>query len=1038
MSITLIANSGIQFHKFELKINPNDEVIKTMGFYEYLDDKNERISLQYAYYLPDLDIWVPKKILREEENLDHNDNLNDNVNYNIIKNFALKEETEFYTISDISGILWERDDKEIKNIFQNVWLPVPYFKKNNNRKSVFGPIAWARMMLKDISDKNDRIKTYKVILSFDTATNDDSNIYFAPHNDDALDPNNYFGLSNNEDYNLNFCDSDYHCGWVDKYLKGVYYKRTAKNNSEFPYLKYLANYLYLIRYLEAMNVFPEVIFYSDNQSTIDVDLVLDIGNSNTCGLLFESPVKSASSFNFKSVKKLKINDLSEPEKDYHEPFSMRLAFVEAKFGEMDIPNHKNFRWPSLLRLGKEAGRLINIYNLDTDKGKETATNHSSPKRYLWDNRKADVQWEFINFRGKNLKDAIYYEGISEQFKENGEYAYDGNFSCTPYYSRKSLMTFVFVEIILHAISQINSHEFRFTHGHPEKPRKLKRITITCPTSIIQKEQVVLRECAVEAVRALGRFFSESFLGQYDDENEAKSDLEIIPKPKDLAKNLSLLSTRKDWIYDEATCSQLVFLYGEISQRYLNNAEVFFDLYGKKRDDVSSADRNALTIGSIDIGGGTTDLMICSYQYEKGQGQAVIKPHPLYWESFNLAGDDLLKEIVQQIVLEGASNKMDDQGCFGVIENNAREKGVADVVRKMQNFFGPDSNRQGYMARIYRKNFIIQVAIPIALRYLQHAMENKPDLKVGFKELFTDMKPNPELLDYFNRHFYPLKFEEIEWKLSKKRVFSIVETTFDPLLKQLSAIMSAYGCDFVLLAGKPTTIPKIREMFIKYYPVSPERIVTLNHYRVGRWYPFADDIGYFEDPKTIVSVGALIALMGGSIDKLEGFRLNTQLLKRKLISTADYIGVLNKSTQNIDLIFVSPDENTCEIEIHSLPMVLGYKQLPNRNYRGRPIYKLDFNDEQLKEKVLEQNSLLENEREISNATEDYKKNLKMRMPFSVKIKREWSASKEALSIEVVKDVNRNETSKRFLKLSVMTLPDEEGYWLDTGEFILNIK
>jgi hypothetical protein len=186
-----------------------------------------------------------------------------------------------------------------------------------------------------------------------------------------------------------------------------------------------------------------------------VDLVLDIGNSNTCGLLFESPVKSASSFNFKSVKKLKINDLSEPEKDYHEPFSMRLAFVEAKFGEMDIPNHKNFRWPSLLRLGKEAGRLINIYNLDTDKGKETATNHSSPKRYLWDNRKADVQWEFINFRGKNLKDAIYYEGISEQFKENGEYAYDGNFSCTPYYSRKSLMTFVFVEIILHAISQIS-------------------------------------------------------------------------------------------------------------------------------------------------------------------------------------------------------------------------------------------------------------------------------------------------------------------------------------------------------------------------------------------------------------------------------------------------------------------------------------------------------------------------------------------------------------------------------------------------------
>lgn len=1031
MNISLIANSGIQFHKFEIEINPNDEIIPSLGFYEYLDEGNERISLQYAYYLPDHDIWAAKKLLKEEGYLDENNRLSENINFNIAKRLALKEEAEYFTVSDI------KDTLQIfaSNSDKRTWIPIPYFKKNNTGKNIFGPIAWSRMMIKDISDPTAKTKKYKVVLAFDTKITDGIS-YFSPKNIDTNNEDNFFSLSDNEDHNLNFCDSEYDCGWVNKYLKGVV--QGENEPVEFPYLKYLAYYLYLIKYLEALKVFPEVVLHSDDQLAIDVDMVLDIGNSNTCGLLFESPTQHKP-FEFTAVKKLKLTDLTNPENDYSDPFSMRLAFVEPKFGEIDIPQHKNFRWPSLLRLGREAADCINRSNLDIDRGKETSTNHSSPKRYLWDDRQTDVQWEFTNFKGKDLNDAIYYEGISEQFKANGEYAYDSrDFACTPYYSKKSLMTFVYIEILLHAISQINSHEFRLAHGNLEKPRKLKRITITCPTSIIQKEQVILRQCAVEAVRTLRRFFSDSFLGEFDETTEINTDLEIIPKPQDLAKNLSLINTRKDWIYDEATCGQLVFLYAEISKRYLNKASVFFDLYGKKRDDVTNVDEKSLTIGSIDIGGGTTDLMICAYQYEKDQSIAVIKPHPLYWDSLNLAGDDLLKELVQQIILEGTPVNADEKGCTGVIENNAREKGVSDVAKKMLNFFGSDSNNQDYMQRIYRKNFIIQVAVPIALQYIQHSIDDKADIEVGYLELFPENKPNKEVINQFNKHFSPLKFEAIRWKFSKKKVFSIIETTFDGMLKQLSAILSAYGCDFVLLAGKPTTIPKIREMFIKYYPVSPDRIITLNKYRVGRWYPFAEDAGYFEDPKTIVSVGALIALMGGSIDKLDGFRLDTQLLKRKLISTSDYIGSLDKHTQNIETIYLTPDSNSYELVVHSMPFTLGYKQLPNSNYRGKPIYKLDFNNNEVRRKALEQNSLLSNEREISNAIDNSRNNLKNRMPFKVLIKRSWSESHEHIIIERIKDASNNEMSKNILSLSIMTLADEYGYWLDKGEFLLNIK
>ncbi|HMC99766.1 MAG TPA: hypothetical protein VKH37_06430, partial [Ferruginibacter sp.] len=118
MSVTLIANSGIQFHKFDLSLNPNEDLIKPVGFYEFLDEVNEKISLQYAYYLPDLDIWVPKSILKEEDYLDDNDRVKENVNFNILKNFALREAVDYFTISDINDCM-----EIFASRGESMWLP---------------------------------------------------------------------------------------------------------------------------------------------------------------------------------------------------------------------------------------------------------------------------------------------------------------------------------------------------------------------------------------------------------------------------------------------------------------------------------------------------------------------------------------------------------------------------------------------------------------------------------------------------------------------------------------------------------------------------------------------------------------------------------------------------------------------------------------------------------------------------------------------------------------------------------------------------
>lgn len=1096
MNISLIANSGIQFHKFRIEINLNDDVIRTMGFYEYIDLDRGEISLEYAYKVPNTDMWAAKKQLINEEYLDRKTNkFIQDVNPNTIipLNDKHHQFPEYFRINDI---------QECLEHYENIWLPFPYFKQNKNKESFFGPVAWTRIMLKNITPEKYKksVILYEVVLAFDTKVDDKNSTYFTPRNSDTNIGENIFGISTNEDHNLNFCNPEYKCGWVNEYLLRIRYDGELPD--KFPSSKYLGEYLYLVKYLSelenfylrekfekeliyqtASNVqkkeklekeineinkilqkstFPEVTFYSDEQAPVDVDLVLDIGNSNTCGLLFESPATSNKTFNFNSVKKLKIHDLTDVGTSYNDPFSMRLAFAKAQFGDIDIPEYqKSFHWPSLLRVGKEAQRLINLYNIDVDRGTETATNNSSPKRYLWDNKKSEIPWEFVNIPTKSkveidedemklevsaLNEQAYYEGISEQFRGDGEYTFEKNSSVMPNYSRKSLMTFVYIETFLHALTQINSHKFREDNdGAINKPRRIRRVTITCPTAIVQKEQVILRECALEAATALSRYDKNAY-NKNINAKDIKIGFEIIPAPKELAKDLSDTRSgeKEDWIYDEATCNQLVFLYAEISERYLNNCKAFFELYGKKRNDVDEPYQESITIGTVDIGGGTTDLMIAAYEYAAEQSNAVIKPKPLYWESFTKAGDDLLKELVKQIVLEGDIDKPEHKGCKGVIKNYAVEKGCKRVTEKMQNFFGHDTNKQNYIKRIYRKNFNVQIAIPIALRFLQHASSNDTDKEITFDEIFVDSKPNPELIKFVNQHFgNSFNFEDIKWKLSRERVSEIIDTAFDDLFKKLSILMSAYGCDFVLLSGKPTTIPKIREMFIKYYPVSPDRIISLNTYRVGRWYPnFGDeadegDLGYLKEPKTVVSVGAIISLMGGKLDKLSGFKINNEYLIKDLTPTTEYIGAMDTHTGDIKVIYLSPDENKNTITISGLPVIIGYKRLSNKTYPGRPIYKLEFNEKYLRKKIsyyLNSN----NEIEVMNAIEKEKYKVKKNMPLKIKLSRRYRESKEILEITSIKDRTRDELSENTLSLSLMTLPDEAGYWLDTGEFILNIK
>ena len=530
--------------------------------------------------------------------------------------------------------------------FLGKWIPLPFFKNNKINKDVFGPTDWVRVMISLNEDGN-----YVASFAIDTSVTLDENNNTSPFSSTNIN-DNVFTISENADIILAFLDDRKGCEWVLDYIQSEFNFDTSESS-----LVHIAAYQIFIKLLLSQQEIFHIQLLPQKTNSVSVDMVIDVGNSTTCALLFEDSGDNI--FNFNKVKKLEVQDITKPYLSYDESFNSHLVFSKVKFND-NISSNDKFKWPSLVRFGEEAKRLINNSNIELSLDRDPVSYSSSPKRYLWDNSVSNKNWEFLSDNMK-IPQPVYLEGVTNHLQLDGSLIKDKDdvMGSQPRYSRKSLMTFLFLEIYVNAFKQINSIKFRTEHGKLEDSRVLRNIVITCPTSMVMQEQVNLRQASVEALEILNK-------NGYN-----ISQTNIYPSIKELKRPLSEIEERKDWIYDEATCAQLVYLYGMISKKYNNNPAKLFTTFGKNSQD----NEKELVIASVDIGGGTTDWMIASYKYTNENSVVNVTPVPLFWETFDLAGDDLLKELIQQIIIEGK-----DSNGTGIIENHLKNQFNDDTYR----------------------------------------------------------------------------------------------------------------------------------------------------------------------------------------------------------------------------------------------------------------------------------------------------------------------------------------------------------------------
>nr|WP_163501626.1 virulence factor SrfB [Halomonas socia] len=923
---TLISHSGVQFLDFGLILDPRRE---PAGEFKYLANTDKMLT----------------RLLVNQET---------GALFHVIERDGAKEILEEVRESDFDVPIATSLDQ-----LNGAWLPVPFLRFRPPGKFDEGPANWARMRLVALDEPDLDGHTHRLTLAFDTRAmpRRDNTAYLCPTDDDISAGANFRLATMAVDMRW-FMDQ----AWVKEWLEELFREANPGLDSQEEE-EALDERLHFAHYLNVLSLLhrpikaehreptprveiPDLKMIAQIEGAIPVDLVLDVGNSRTCGILIEDHAQSGMGLKHNYV--LELRDMVDPERVYRDPFESRIEFSQTFFGKDHLSvksgRHDAFLWPTIARVGVEAGHLAG-----RRRGTEGSTGLSSPKRYLWDEEPYRHGWRFNSaYVSTETEPLATAAPFSHLINELGDALYalpeeEQMPVFKPHYSRSSLMTFMLAEVLAQALMQINSPSQRIRQGHTNRPRQLRSITLTVPPAMPQAERSLLVSRLEHTVALVWK--SLGWHADFEESNpyEATDDGTLkVPMPR----------LRVEW--DEASCGQLVYLYTEIKENFAGHPEEFFDALARP----GKPDRERISLATIDIGGGTTDLVITDYYLDRNgtssSGSNVfVVPEQRFRDGFRVAGDDILLDVIQLFVLPS-------------FEAALKQAGVVSPDAMMSRLCGQEgANAQ---EQVLRQQLNLQVFAPLGLALLE-----------AYESFDPEHPSDPETLTYGKRlgeqavsdsvHRYvesavrrerggdlnfdllgiPLTVNLIEvHRAFLKDRFNICKT-----LASLCEVVFQYQCDTLLITGRPSRLPGIQAYLRRMLPLPPGRILPLQGYRTGSWYPFHRN-GRIDDPKSTASVGAMLCLLCAQRN-LSNFFFRAATLRP--YSTIRHIGLIDNNNTIPDADVTYRDIETTEdgttillpenedgtapaIEMRG-PLRIGFRQLAAQRWTASPLYVMDF-------------------------------------------------------------------------------------------------
>ncbi|MDD5581304.1 MAG: virulence factor SrfB [Methylobacter sp.] len=920
--------------------------------------------------------------------------------------------------------------------FIGQWVPLPFFRKEvmaGAQEARFrnGPTDWARVLVTELPENIEAL-THSITIAFDTVvekhydSEGDEESYAALRLQDVRDGAE-FSLVTDVKHNSWFIAQEWISDWLKELFMQALRKKRPGRIIDYQDLEnqveHMARYVAFLETLKISEIIPSVrLIDPARNEAIAVDLVLDIGNSRTAGMLIERRV--GQSMGLSNSATLELRDLTNPNLLHRDPFGSNVSFARMRFGDSNGYSRASGRrrsalqWPSVVRVGPEASRLALFSRRD-----EGQTTMSSPKRYLWDRAKRAQEWRFcpdseegnaeeppvnsgafvgfINNHGTPLHVLSDPKIIRDPiFRDQDKYPVT-----EPMFSRSSIMMFLLCEVISHALAQINAPSQRGERLNPDLARHLRNIILTVPPAITIAERQIFERWANWTVETLWKtldWSADSYIGNY---------FHYQAPP----------AVRCQW--DEASTTQMVYVYNEVAERFAGDASAYFSIFGKNRPDRGT--RESFRVASIDIGGGTTDLIVTTYIDESQGATAMLEPIQEFREGFNRAGDDILKAVIEHHVLKPLVQEL-------------KKLGMADAENFMTRRIGSNFAGLPERARNLRCQLAQQYAVPVGLYILKLAEQVSITDTFGtveqiqFQDVFGASEyPRPEVLAYIDDEVANNGiggFSLAAWinHIDLGEVSVTIDSIISPMLSDLCELIAVWNCDVLLLSGRPSCLPAVKAAVLRRPPVPSSRIIAMNSYQVEGWYPFWSPGGMISDPKTTGVVGAMLCAL--SEGDLLNFHCNTSKLRPA--STVKYVGEMQSTGQilnenlfftGIDLDANASDEQNATFKFGA-PMFIGFRQLPLERWKATPFYFLSFSSQAAKDRAR-----------------------KKGLPYSISLlyKRAAICSSDLMEDEVydegvfkIEDITAadgSNVSPDDLHLELKTLRDEYGHWLDTGLF-----
>ncbi|MDJ7668739.1 virulence factor SrfB [Salmonella enterica] len=222
------------------------------------------------------------------------------------------------------------------DVLDGIWLPLPFLRFNPPRTFIDGPDNWARIQVRKLSEPDSAGNTHRITLAFDSQLAKNMPAALAPCENDLLNGTR-FALAWRDEEVADFLDQT----WIDGWLRESFlqYASQVENRPEqaiqqaLRSFEYQAHWLNLLTLLGEQLTVPEVKFVTHTLSTpaIPVDLILDVGNTHTCGVLIED--HGDANDGLRQTAELQVRSLSEPQYLNDPLFTSRVEFSEARFGK---------------------------------------------------------------------------------------------------------------------------------------------------------------------------------------------------------------------------------------------------------------------------------------------------------------------------------------------------------------------------------------------------------------------------------------------------------------------------------------------------------------------------------------------------------------------------------------------------------------------------------------------------------------------------------------------------------------------------------